>query len=613
MRRRKPPLTPAPPGGAADPDRRAATSFRYRAGRAASQSSSPRAARPRWLMASFSSGASSAIVRPSGTSSGRNAGRSRSRRRRAARPRGRRCSGPRTTRSSRAVDEGDARRRRRARCPPARGRAAAARFSSSVASSPAKRAERTPGAPPSAAASMPESSAIAGAAGRRRGGARLDERVVGEVSPVSGGSTTSSGSGDDLEPAEQAARTRGPCARCASTSTSLMPRRPPRPGRAQLADPARGEHEEVVEVRARERRALGRGLHLDEPAFAGHDDVRVDLGGRVLRVVEVEQGHAADDAARDRRDRAGQRRALDVPAALEPLAREREGDARAGDRRAARAAVGLQHVAVEVDRVLAERGEVDDAADRAADQPLDLDRAAVGPALGRVARLAVAGRRGEHPVLRGDPAAARCRPATRHAVLMRCGADHARLAHRDERRPGRGAHEARLDRRRAQRVRRRGRRSGVMAVMRPPRGAARRARRRPAAAAGSGCRARGTRRRRPCRGSGSRPRRRSAGCPARARSSACSTWRASALPEVTIVTPRPSMRWSIGRDQRVVRAAEDHGVDVGLAQRRDVARARSPRRRSSNGKPPWMIGARSGHGDARRGSTCGSTAASASA
>ena len=41
---------------------------------ALSSASSARAARPRWLIASFSSGASSAIVRPSATSSGRNAG-----------------------------------------------------------------------------------------------------------------------------------------------------------------------------------------------------------------------------------------------------------------------------------------------------------------------------------------------------------------------------------------------------------------------------------------------------------------------------------------------------------------------------------------------------------
>ena len=45
-----------------------------------------------------------------------------------------------------------------------------------------------------------------------------------------------------------------------------------------------------------------------------------------------------------------------------------EGDVRAGDRGGAGAAVGLEHVAVEDDGVLAERLVVDDRAQRAADQ-----------------------------------------------------------------------------------------------------------------------------------------------------------------------------------------------------------------------------------------------------
>src|SRR6187399_2486149 len=52
-------------------------------------------------------------------------------------------------------------------------------------------------------------------------------------------------------------------------------------GRDRL-DPARGEVEKLVEQIARERVALGRRLHLDEPAVAGHDDVHVRLGGGVL-------------------------------------------------------------------------------------------------------------------------------------------------------------------------------------------------------------------------------------------------------------------------------------------------------------------------------------------
>ena len=47
-------------------------------------------------------------------------------------------------------------------------------------------------------------------------------------------------------------------------------------------------------------------LHLDQ-AVAAHDDVEVDLGARVLRVVEVEERLAVDDPERDARDRVGQR------------------------------------------------------------------------------------------------------------------------------------------------------------------------------------------------------------------------------------------------------------------------------------------------------------------
>ena len=93
-----------------------------------------------------------------------------------------------------------------------------------------------------------------------------------------------------------------------------------------------------------------------------------------------------------------------------------------------------------------------DAAQRAADQALDLDRAAVlAPARG-VALLALARRGRQHPVLGRHPAAPLPGHPARHALLRRGRADHARLADRDQRRAGRRAHEARLDRRRAQLV-----------------------------------------------------------------------------------------------------------------------------------------------------------------
>src|ERR671930_1025206 len=136
-------------------------------------------------------------------------------------------------------------------------------------------------------------------------------------------------------------------------------------------DPGLREREQVVERLARERVLLRRRLHLDETPVARHDHVHVGVGARVLGVVEVEQGHAVDDADRDRGDRVGER-----AREAEPVERALRRDPRAADRRAARAAVGLEHVAVEPERPLPERAEVDHRAQRTPDQALDLDRAA---------------------------------------------------------------------------------------------------------------------------------------------------------------------------------------------------------------------------------------------
>src|SRR5581483_1727732 len=247
-----------------------------------------------------------------------------------------------------------------------------------------------------------------------------------------------------------------PAARSRRTSAS----RPPRDGRLlarsidrvllyelELLDPALGEVEQLVELLAVERHALRSRLHLDEAAVPGRDDVQVDVRARVLGVVEVEQQLAVDDPDRDRGDGAGQH--LREGEAVE---RAVGGDVRAADRGAARAAVGLEHVPVQVHRPLAEGLEVDDAAERATDQPLDLDGAAALSAARRLALRALAGRGRQQRVLRRHPAAAAPVQPARHALGDRRGAEDARPPLRPEHHPVRLLEEGRVGDDRAQLV-----------------------------------------------------------------------------------------------------------------------------------------------------------------
>ena len=82
----------------------------------------------------------------------------------------------------------------------------------------------------------------------------------------------------------------------------------------------------------------------------------------------------------------------------------------------ARPAVGLEHVAVDGDRPLAEPGQVDDAAQRAPDEPLDLVRPPADPALRGLAVGALGGGPRQHRVLGGDPAGALAAEMRRDAV-----------------------------------------------------------------------------------------------------------------------------------------------------------------------------------------------------
>ncbi len=187
---------------------------------------------------------------------------------------------------------------------------------------------------------------------------------------------------------------------------------------------------------ARVRLALGRGLDLHEAAVAGDHGVEVHLGGRVLLVVQVEAQLAVHHPGGDGGDGVEQRQLVQAEQVLDLERDLVHGDVRAGDARRARAAVGLQHVAVHGDGALADDAEVHDAAQAAADEALDLHGAAALLAAHGLARGARRRRARQHAVLGREPAAAGAAQPAGHAVAERGRAEDVRVAQLDARRAG---------------------------------------------------------------------------------------------------------------------------------------------------------------------------------
>lgn len=202
----------------------------------------------------------------------------------------------------------------------------------------------------------------------------------------------------------------------------------------ELADAGLREIEKRVHLGARERRAFRGALHLDEAARARHHDVHVGVARGVFVVVEVEHRRAAEHADRDRRDVIGDRRARDPAGRDEFRHRVVRGDERARDARRARAAVGLDHVAIEVQRAWAERVQIEYRAQRAADQALNFLRSAGLLAARRFAVAARVRRTRQHPVFGGEPALAALAQEFGHALGDARRADHFRVAELDEHR-----------------------------------------------------------------------------------------------------------------------------------------------------------------------------------
>src|SRR4029077_4554310 len=196
--------------------------------------------------------------------------------------------------------------------------------------------------------------------------------------------------------------------------------------------------------------------------------------------------------------------------------------------------------AVDPERPLAERLEVDHRAQRATDQPLDLDRAPLLLTRARLALRPLAGRGRQQRVLSGQPAAALVAHPARYALVEGRCAQHLRLPLRVEHRAHRLLEVVDQDLDRTQLVGTTAfshamTRSATSTCSTSPSGSCRKRSPRARKAAGSPV---VRKRYEPSRAS-------SFSIPLRASVSATS--RAVSSAEKTSVTPRPKTRWKIGR------------------------------------------------------------------
>ena len=175
---------------------------------------------------------------------------------------------------------------------------------------------------------------------------------------------------------------------------------------------------------------FGSALNFNEFAGTGHGHVHVGHGLAVFDVRQVKH-RCAIDHAYGHGGNAVFDHALggpDVLVLLGPAHGVHERHICAGDRRCSGAAVGLQHVAVDLHLVFAERLHVDHATQAATDQSADLMRASADLAAHGFTIGAVCSGSRQHRIFRGDPAQAGVLAPTWHACGERGRAHHSRIA-----------------------------------------------------------------------------------------------------------------------------------------------------------------------------------------
>ena len=156
--------------------------------------------------------------------------------------------------------------------------------------------------------------------------------------------------------------------------------------RVQCANALFAQRDQFVQLVAGKGAALACALQLDERAGLVHDEIHVRLRGAVLGIAQIQTGRIRHQPGADGGKLMHDGGFLDFPRAQQLIHRAAQRHKAARDGGRARAAVGLEHIAVDGDRSFAQIPPVDCLPQRAADEPADFHAAAV--LLHAVARLA---------------------------------------------------------------------------------------------------------------------------------------------------------------------------------------------------------------------------------
>src|ERR1700722_19136018 len=281
-----------------------------------------------------------------------------------------------------------------------------------------------PGAPPRMSTSIPESSATAAHPLEAAACRAFNVAFARKVDPVSAGEGRPSSArlvSSNGNPASKDRNSRS-LPELAVATTSFLSGAGGELCGMQLRDALRRKVQQLVEFMAAKRVAFCGALDFDKRAAAVHDDIHVGFGVRILRVVQIKNRRASVNAHRHGSHLPVQRVCDDGASLEQSVDGIRQSHEAAGNRCGARAAVGLQHIAIDGHGALSQSLQIDDRAQRAADQALNLLCAAGLLAASRLACRARMGRARQHAVFGGHPALTGAAQESRHTLFDAGGA-----------------------------------------------------------------------------------------------------------------------------------------------------------------------------------------------